>query len=220
MPNSQPPLPSDWEVHPTYTIHHNVPYYLAHLWDSQYQRIVEERTSFNYPHKGKLSQDLKITLKRAKGTRPLLHDLECEIRNFIQKSRDQYVSAHNNVCALMDSEDEDIVLIGCDSEGRVITMSEQAETATEQRLWKEKLTFESSLSLRGSFIRWLIHELAEYYGLESRSEGRERRSSSGNVIQGRDITIGFPAGGGCARFNTLQAGDPAYIMPQPLCGLV
>ncbi|KAL1296987.1 hypothetical protein AAFC00_004584 [Neodothiora populina] len=35
-PYAQPPLPSDWEVRPTYPVH-NVPYFLAPLWDAEYK---------------------------------------------------------------------------------------------------------------------------------------------------------------------------------------
>ncbi|POS83905.1 hypothetical protein EPUL_004930 [Erysiphe pulchra] len=156
VPNSQPPLPSDWEVYPTYPVYNNVPYYLAPLWDSKFQRISEERIkskSLTPPH-GKVSQDLKLALKKAKGARYLLQHLEDEVRKFIQRTNDERaVKATSRSQEEIDTEDEEIVFIGRDKDGK-----------------SEKLIFETKPQDGGGFMRWLIHELAEYYGLKSCKE--------------------------------------------------
>lgn len=43
VPNAQPPLPSDWEVRPTHTVHYNLPYHLAQFWDRGLREMVNER---------------------------------------------------------------------------------------------------------------------------------------------------------------------------------
>ncbi|KIH86598.1 hypothetical protein SPBR_08485 [Sporothrix brasiliensis 5110] len=43
VPNAQPPLPSDWEVHPTHTVHYNLPYHVAQFWDRGLREMVNER---------------------------------------------------------------------------------------------------------------------------------------------------------------------------------
>ncbi|CAK7268159.1 hypothetical protein SEPCBS57363_002952 [Sporothrix epigloea] len=43
VPNAQPPLPSDWEVHPTHTVHYDLPYHLAQLWDCGMREMINER---------------------------------------------------------------------------------------------------------------------------------------------------------------------------------
>jgi len=173
VPNSQPPLPSDWEVYPTYPVYHNVPYYLAPLWDSKFQRISEERIkskSFT-PPQGKVSQDLKLALKKARGARYLLQHLEDEVRKFIQRANDE--GAARATCRSqdeIDTEDEDIVFIGRDKDGKVITISDEKVRPVEQHLQTQKLIFETKPQEGGGFMRWLIHELAEYYGLKSYKE--------------------------------------------------
>lgn len=42
VPNAQLPLPSDWQVHPTHPVHHNLPYHVAQYWDRGLQRYVNE----------------------------------------------------------------------------------------------------------------------------------------------------------------------------------
>ena len=43
VPNAQPPLPSDWEVHPTHKVHYNLPYHLAQFWDCGMREMINER---------------------------------------------------------------------------------------------------------------------------------------------------------------------------------
>lgn len=43
VPNAQPPLPSDWEVRPTHTVHYDLPYHLAQFWDCGMREMINER---------------------------------------------------------------------------------------------------------------------------------------------------------------------------------
>jgi len=93
VPGVQPPLPSDWEVHPTYPVH-TVPYYLAPLWESGIRHRAEEaaavkKASNKMPEtvdgKGRVPQELRQKMKKAKGAKSLLQDLEEEIRKFVKE---------------------------------------------------------------------------------------------------------------------------------------
>src|SRR5271168_5518759 len=92
-----PPLPSDWEIRPTHP-RRSVPYYLASLWDAaEFQRSVEERLNGKSKDKGRprvspaeeaasnVPKEIRAVLKRQRATKGLLHDLEEEVRLFLQK---------------------------------------------------------------------------------------------------------------------------------------
>ncbi|KAK0636713.1 R3H-associated N-terminal domain-containing protein [Bombardia bombarda] len=55
VPNAQPPLPSDWEVHPTYPVLPTVPYQLAQYWDKGLRERAEERKAAFAAHRKKLT---------------------------------------------------------------------------------------------------------------------------------------------------------------------
>ncbi|TVY13712.1 hypothetical protein LARI1_G008233 [Lachnellula arida] len=226
VPNAQPPLPSDWEVRPTWTVHH-VPYYLAPLWDLR----AEERSRSSASKKststsstpsefGRVPQELKAKLKKSKGARTLLQELELEVRKFVR----EYESGMNGerweeqtgdteteteTETEGDSEDEEIVFIG--RNGR---MSDEARARVERVLEREKKVWEGDVNDRGAgFGRWLVHSIAEYYGLSSRS-----------------VTVGNPARREAyvairqAGLKSGRAREPAmaynYDLPRPLYGLV
>lgn len=178
VPNVQPPLPSDWEVRPTYPVH-SVPYYLAPLWEAGVRKAAEERVfaskkssataSPSNTQKGRVPQDLKAKLKKSKGAKPLLQDLECEIRTFINShtTTTSKLSSHDASDVELDSEDEEIVFVG-----RNGTMSDLQRKNVEEELAREKLVWESIVGVdegRAGFVRFMVHSLAEYYGLDSRS---------------------------------------------------
>lgn len=220
VPNSQLPLPSDWEIHPTYPVYRNIPYYLAPLWEGKFQRQFDERlSSRSHSTRGRVPRDIKAALKKAKGARFLLQVLEDEIRTFIQDYIDE--SAINDTYKSVDSDEEDIVFIGLDKESQEIVMSDEA------KIVGKKLVFEEKREYNG-FHRWLVHELAEYYGLESKSEEVENGSSSQSK---KRIIVGFGKRSGRERGSngavrngakTSHKGelDFSYEMPRPLWGLV
>jgi hypothetical protein len=93
-PHAQPPLPADWEVRPTHPVR-AVPYYLAALWDKKYADGHRRRSSASVAAaqkeraRGKaerpaVPKQLKDRLKRSRGAKGLLQDLEEEIRGFIE----------------------------------------------------------------------------------------------------------------------------------------
>lgn len=218
VPNVQPPLPSDWEVHPTYPVH-SVPYYLAPLWDAGVRKAAEERklaqrtpknSSATGPssdtQKGRIPQELKAKLKKSKGAKTLLQELESEIRTFIDShnSNAHKLSRHDASDVELDSDDEEIVFVG-----RNGTMSDLQRKNVEAELQREKLIWESLSGMddkRAGFARWLVHSLAEYYGLSSRS-----------------VTVGMPpntkreAYVGIKRMDVEKLGN---TLPRPLWGLI
>ncbi len=75
VPGAQPPLPSDWEVRPTYPVH-AVPYYLAPLWDAGVRHRAEEIAAAKVSNaqkragvseqRGRVPDDLRQKLKKSK----------------------------------------------------------------------------------------------------------------------------------------------------------
>ena len=152
-PWATPPLPSDWEVRPTYPIR-SVPYYLAPLWDAaEFQRSVEEKMSHR---KGKAAykrgrshmtpaeeaasnvpKEVRAKLKRARAAKGLLMDLEEQVRLFLQKWGEKEERRKEEGLADADSEEEEIVFVGRngvmhDSPGR--KQKEEAENVARQKM--------------------------------------------------------------------------------------
>ncbi|KHJ34581.1 putative uv-damaged dna-binding protein [Erysiphe necator] len=221
LPNYQPPLPLDWEVYPTHPVYHDVPYYLAPLWDSKFQQISEERirSKSSLPPHGKVSHDLKLTLKKSKGARYILQQLEDRIRAFIQLQNEKQVAgASYPFREEVDTEDEEIVFIGRDSDGRGITMSDEAGRTSAKNLQTEKLIFETKPPNGSGFMRWLIYELAEYYGLNT-----YRESPNGDKSCVQIILVGFwdQEKGNCSNhLKRSQMDDGVILMPRPLLDLI
>ncbi|KIW05979.1 uncharacterized protein PV09_03163 [Verruconis gallopava] len=169
-PHAEPPLPSDWEVRPTYPVHH-VPYYLAPLWDARFakesaaRREAAQKKMRNQRDTvegaGTIPKDLKEKLKRAKGAKGLLQDLENEIRHFVAS----WAARENEEeCGHTDSEDDDIVFIGRQGQ----SSDRPSSAGTDDFLEPEKLIFDSLEGDQGaSFGRWLVHSIGQYYGLDT-----------------------------------------------------
>ncbi|PNS20152.1 hypothetical protein CAC42_5602 [Sphaceloma murrayae] len=114
--------------------------------------------------KEQVARDLRARIKKARGARGLLQDLELEVRNFLMQleydakmgEKDGFVDVQKE-----DSEDE-IVFVG-----RKGGMRDKKRTKSEgERM--ERLIFQSSERDQGaSFGRWLVHSIANYYGLET-----------------------------------------------------
>jgi hypothetical protein len=187
VPNAQPPLPSDWEVHPTYPVH-SVPYYLAPLWDAGIKHRAEEKRTSNQTRagissdgKGRVPNELRQKLKKSKGAKSLLMELEEEIRRFVseferkERERERETGEEKEV----DSEDEEIVFVGRAPNGVGVTMSDEDRGVVEEELQRERKVWNSLEGDKGgSFGRWLVHSIASYYGLSSRSVTvGERRES-------------------------------------------
>lgn len=190
-PHAQPPLPSDWEVRPTYPVQ-SVPYFLAPLWDAEYARLSEGRKKRAEAAKtpqtsseaiaAKVTQDLRSKLKRSRGAKGLLQDLEEEVRGFVEKWEAKERQLEKEGLIEPDSEDEEIVFVG-----RNGAMSdEQRRNKQEGVLEKDKLVFQSLVDdhgaafgydhLRRTAISWvltssrrryLVHSIGQYYGLKT-----------------------------------------------------
>jgi len=151
-PWAQPPLPSDWEVHPTYP-RHTVPYYLAPLWDAQaYEKEAEKsrahrKVGLEKEQPGtQIPKEVRAKLKRAKSAKPFLKDLEEEVRAFVKKWNDQHVEAKREGLHDVDSDEDEIVFVG---RGGQMHDSPSRKKMREE-LEKEKLVFDGLADDRGA----------------------------------------------------------------------
>lgn len=220
VPNAQPPLPSDWQVHSTSPIR-NVPYFLAPLWDAGVRNRAEElatakkhataqRAGFSTTDtKGRVPAELRQKLKKAKGAKTLLQDLEEEIRKFVRdyerKERHRMNNTRDEEEPEMDTDDEEIVFVGRDG-----TMSDEQRKNIEVELQKEKKVFDSLVGDQSAgFGRWLVHSIASYYGLTSRSV------TVGNPER-REAWVGIRE----MKAGRVKMGTSESDLPRPLWGMV
>ena len=112
-----PPLPSDWEVQPTYS-RHTVPYYLAPLWDANVAvKAMDERRKGQGINKRptaeqQIPKELRGKLKKARAAKGLLQDLEEQVRRFVKSWDEKMKKVQHDGADLIDSEDEEIVFVG------------------------------------------------------------------------------------------------------------
>jgi len=235
-PHITPPLPSDWAPSATHRVRH-IPYYLAPLWDAGIAHRASERASLSSPssihakrtgiveEKGRVPADLKNKLKKAKGAKTLLQELEGEVRAFVrdferaERVREAKLSGkathqdRDEEVVEGDSEDEEIVFIGRDKDGKGITMSDEVKDVVEEELQREKIVYEGlEGSPGGGFARWLVHSLAGYYGLQSWSETREGERAG--VGRRRVAFVGVKGKG------ALGGSGGEDGLPRPLWGMV
>ena len=147
VPNAQPPLPSDWEVHPTHPVH-TFSYYLAPLWDQGFRQRAEEiaagkrrgteRRAGCQAQRGRVPQELKQKLKKSKGAKSLLQELEEEIRTFVKEWERRQMADDGKSEVEMESENEEIVFVGRNS-----MLSVEQRNSAEEQLQREKLVFDS-----------------------------------------------------------------------------
>ena len=191
-PWAEPPLPSDWEVRPTYPTR-NVPYYLAPLWDAaEFQRSVEAKLNVKKhgrkhseikkrvtPQEEKASnvpKEVRAKLKRARAAKGLLRELEEVVRQFVMRWNEKEMKLREDgledvLISDTEGEEDEIVFVGRngamhDGSGKKAQDADQADS-----IEKDKLVFEGLEEDRGaSFGRWLVHEIGAYYGLKSWSE--------------------------------------------------
>ncbi|RVX75592.1 hypothetical protein B0A52_00945 [Exophiala mesophila] len=171
-PWAQPPLPSDWEVRPTYP-QRTVPYYLAPLWDAaEFQRAVESnlkgrknstrnRGKRTGSHTGmnpmeeaaaNIPKEVRARLKRAKAAKGLLQDLEEDVRSFVQRwnareTRLREQGLQDIPLASDSEEDDEIVFIGRngamhDSPGRKQREGFDGGWDQDGTISKEKMIFD------------------------------------------------------------------------------
>lgn len=197
-------------MHPTYPVH-SVPYYLAPLWDAgvrhRAEEIAEEKKratsarSGVSEQKGRVPQELRQKLKKSKGAKSLLQELEEEVRAFVKEFERREREREG---IEMDSEDEEIVFVG-----RNGVMSDEQRKTVEEELEREKMIFDALEGDKGaSFGRWLVHSIAAYYGLSSRSVtvGNPRRREA--YVGIREMKSGR------------RVSDVSGELPRPLWGMI
>lgn len=217
-PHAEPPLPRDWEVHPTHRVK-NVPYYLAPLWDAGLKRQSAERKTAAIAEKaatrtvakkptspGVVPKELREKLKRSRGAKGLLMDLESEVRKFVTEWEEKERKAEaEGIPADADSEDDEIVFVG--RNGR---MNDDLAKDAEQRKRELKLFETPEGDVGGSFGRWLVHHIGVYYGLNTWSV------TVGNPAR-REAYIGVKG----SKLRTGNAGTMiCRPLPRPLFALV
>ncbi|KAK5108005.1 hypothetical protein LTR62_008899 [Meristemomyces frigidus] len=213
-PWSEPPLPSDWEVRPTHP-RHNVPYFLAPLWDAEYARKREEQWKREEAKKvpkskedaeaEKVAKELRTKLKKSRGAKGLLQDLEGEVRQFIEKWEEKQAELEKEGLIDPDSEDEEIVFVGRNG----MMSDERRKEKDEENLAKDKLIFRSLVDDHGAaFGRYLVHSIATYYGLQTWS------ITTGNPAR-REAYVGLKLDP-MTRRPSLNKGE----MPRPLWAVV
>ncbi|KAL8642556.1 MAG: hypothetical protein Q9228_000782 [Teloschistes exilis] len=214
-PWAQPPLPSDWEVHPTYP-KHSVPYYLAPLWDAHvaakkgadaHNRATQKKHERPAAGDGKVPKELREKLKKTKAAKGLLQDLEEQVRNFVKQWEDENKKPASASKPELDSDDEEIVFIGRNGQMHDVPQSPHAarDDFDEDDIRRDKLVFDSLADDHGaSFGRWLVHSIASYYDLHTWS-----------------VTVGHPARR--EAYVGLKSGrpvSPTGTLPRPLWGMV
>ncbi len=231
-PWAQPPLPSDWEVHPTYP-KHAVPYYLAPLWDatSTARGIAEAKKQEAKRSRARPAEDtmkvpkeLREKLKKTKAAKGLLQDLEEQVRSFVKHWEEKKQKPPPAPKPELDSEDEEIVFVGRNGQMHDVPQSPHAarDDFDEDDVRRDKLVFDSPVDDHGASFgyveylnllhcsansalrRWLVHSIATYYDLNTWS-----------------VTTGHPARR--EAYVGLKTGRPATptgTLPRPLWGMV
>ncbi|MCJ1468885.1 hypothetical protein MMC07_007515 [Pseudocyphellaria aurata] len=177
-PWAQPPLPSDWEVHPTYP-KHAVPYYLAPLWDANLaaRQTTEKRreaakqdAGANDEGRGKVPKELREKLKKAKGAKGLLQALEEQVRKFVKDWDERATVAETELLPEVDSEDEEIVFVG--RNGQMLDMPPSPKLSKypdENDIKSDRLVFDSLADDRGAnfgyFAPFNIPDISTDFGL-------------------------------------------------------
>ena len=113
---------------------------------------------------GVVPKELRDKLKRARGAKGLLMDLESEVRKFVEKWEEKERQADlDGIPADPDSSDDEIVFVGRNGQ-----MNDLRSPRTSDEVKRELKLFETATSdPGGSFGRWLVHHIATYYGLNS-----------------------------------------------------
>ncbi|KAI9799362.1 MAG: hypothetical protein M1833_004061 [Piccolia ochrophora] len=176
-PYVQPPLPSDWEIHPTYPRHATVPYYLAPLWDAELSHRssaakADAQHQQTQQH-SRVPRELRDKLKRARSARGMLQDFEGEIRRFVE-GWEATPASPDHEASPPSSEDEEIVFVGRNgqmSDSRPPRSPKAKAVSTDpsrEDVAREKLVFDALADDRAaSFGRFLVHSIAAYYGLRA-----------------------------------------------------
>ena len=149
-PWAQPPLPIDWEVHPTHP-KRTVPYFLAPLWDtngrvsgSEKQNKSKGQNTRAEESAQRVARELRQKLKRAKAAKGLLQDLEEVVRNFVKDWEKKQSMLKEEGLQDLDSEDDEIVFVGRSGHMLDIPPSPKARHGHQTgEITKEKMVLDS-----------------------------------------------------------------------------
>lgn len=199
-----------------------MPYVLAPLWDRHY--AAESQAREEKAHRAAITNDpsrqvpreLREKMKRARGAKALLQDLEEQVRDFVKDWEDkQRLSADGWEVAIDDTSEDESVEEEVIFVGRKDDDSSDRRPTTAQRQ-NEKLLFESLLEEQGaSFGRWLVHTIASYYNLDtwSRTIGDPARREAYIGIPDVSVRTGTTA-------YSHSVGDGSLELPRPLWVMV
>ncbi|KAF4988726.1 hypothetical protein FGRMN_9594 [Fusarium graminum] len=197
VPNVQPPLPSDYEVHPTHPIH-RVPYQLAQFWDRGVRQRAEDKTARLQAERkkqqlktgsatglgaGEIPRDLREATKRSPVVRTWVRSLEEPVRQFLASQQATAETPNtaadtdedaDSAAEQMDSDDEEIVFVG--RNGAMRELREKKATWKHAHRQVSQETVDSCMVFdsfgndeSAAFKRWLTHAISDYYGIQSRS---------------------------------------------------
>lgn len=144
-------------MRPTYP-QHSVPYYLAPLWDAKYAAKAAEKSKNKNKRAGPdaivdekvahIKKELKSKLKKSRGSKGLLHDLEEQVRQFVQKWQDEQKGRlaleqekEDDVDLLESSDEDEVVFVG--RNGQTQDMKLPRKSSAARRAEREKLVFDS-----------------------------------------------------------------------------
>ncbi|KAF2151027.1 hypothetical protein K461DRAFT_269322 [Myriangium duriaei CBS 260.36] len=200
VPGAVAAQPEDWAV-PAWEPRDDyrpVPYFLAPLWEGKYASLYQERLKKGEAEgkeKEKVARELRARMKKARGARGLLQDLEEEVRDFLTQMEKKRRERVEEGLGDVDESDEEIVFVG-----RNGAMS---DAKTEDKKM-EKLIFQSLERDHGAaFGRWLVHSIADYYGLDTWSV------TTGNPAR-REAYVGLKAGPGAS--DGIELPRPLWVL--------
>jgi hypothetical protein len=183
---NEPPLPIDWAVGPTYPVQ-KVPYAIAPLWDAGYATAAAERARKAQAAKAripdgpagnitreaaKVTQELRAKLKKARGAKGLLQDLEEAVRSFMceWEEKQRQLEDEGAIEESSDDDDEEIVFVGRngasnddvdvdDAGNRQRAAAARMQRHAEAAIAKDKLIFESLVDDHGAafgYVPWCL----------------------------------------------------------------
>lgn len=150
-----------------------MPYVIAPLWEHHYAAAsraraekAQQAAQANDPQR-QVPRDLREKLKKARGAKYLLQDLEEQVRDFVKdwEEKDRMQKDGWDVAVEDTSDDES-------SEEEVVFVGRKDEPTSHrehaEQLRRDKLVFDSLADDHGaSFGRWLVHSIASYYHLHT-----------------------------------------------------
>jgi len=211
---------------------HAVPYLLAPLWnerEAQAKRLIAQqaKTAANLKASGgaRVPRELRDKLKRRKGAKSLLQDLEEEVRKFVKSWEEKKESStveEDEFDDVHSSDEEEIVFVGRNGK----TRDEKPREAPKPL---EKLVFESPVDDHGASFgyvvskshhpfqitdlgiisRWLVHSIAAYYELNTWSV------TKGNPAR-REAYVGIAT----VPMKTGRGASFGQELPRPLWSLI